>query len=53
MDFHLDLKEHLAPLDDLAVSHFEGPNEFHMDTDHERVRVGAVLLGTHHGNWCE
>ena len=51
LDFHVELHEQLAPLDDAAVSHFVHKNEFHMDSHYEKVRVGAVLAGTHNGNW--
>ena len=51
MDFHMTLHEQLASLDDLAVAGFVHEDEFLMETNHHRVQVGAVLVGTHHGNW--
>lgn len=40
-------------MDDLSVSHFEsGGDAFHVEEPHDRVQVGAVLLGSLAGKWA-
>ena len=40
-------------MDDLAVSHFEpGGDVFHVETPHDSLRIGAILMGSLVGNWA-
>ena len=40
-------------MDDLIVSHFEpGGDAFHVEEPHDRLRVGAILMGSLVGSWA-
>ena len=53
VNFTLEFHPNLAVMDDLAVSHFEpGGGAFHVETPHDRLRVGAILMGSLVGNWA-
>ena len=54
LNFSLGLHSSLAPMDDFDVLHFEpGGENFRVKEPHERLRVGATLLGSLLGKWAK